>query len=110
MVNAYGEGQAIAHQLLQHQNAICRKWMYYPQSGQIGHYRVLAKLGFLKRLVRPTLMTSPPWNRYELADNAELRARVILVKILQIINEKDPTKIDYRGPCNYLTCYPNGRI
>jgi hypothetical protein len=43
------------------------------------------------------------WNKYEIADNALLRTRVILVKMLQRLNEKDTTKMDYTAEGTTIT-------
>lgn len=43
------------------------------------------------------------WNRYELADNAELRIRAILIKLYQKPNPTDVTKIEYTGESKNIT-------
>jgi|SRR5215831_11376770 len=43
------------------------------------------------------------WNRYEIADSAFLRIRVIMVKILQRPNVADTTKMDYNLAATSIT-------
>jgi hypothetical protein len=43
------------------------------------------------------------WNRYDLADNVELRIRAILVKILKHRSTEDSSKMNYTGEFTTIT-------
>jgi hypothetical protein len=48
-------------------------------------------------------MEKEVWNRYDLADNVELRIRAIIVKILMYRSTEDSSKINYTGEFTTIT-------